>query len=281
MTTRRASLGAVPRFCPGRRGFRATRGSRRRARESRGGSRAADRELAGGDEVVSPNDVTKVHTTGLVVGASDPVDNKLRLGNRYRGWVRIIADARGNQVNAVGRFDLTENRWLVVGMEIPVRVDPEEPGGFEIEWDAIPSMEERVAANDPTLADPIGAHMRAREALLAANGAADNPADATPGRFARAMSYAAEQPAPAGKRRAIVHVAAITSTVRLLESSSGHTVTAEQVSTGEREAVLSVNVPGQPAYAVFYRRFKRPRGMAGLIVPAVVSSSDPTDVEVL
>jgi hypothetical protein len=56
----------------------------------------------------------------------------------------------------------------VVGTEIPVRVDPERPGGFEIDWDAIPSMEERVAANDPTLADPIGAHTRAREALLAA-----------------------------------------------------------------------------------------------------------------
>lgn len=102
-------------------------------------------------------DLTKLRTTGLVVGTSDPVDNKLRLGNRNNGWVRVIADAGGNQVNAVGRFDLTENRWLVVGMEIPVRVDPEKPGGFEIEWDAIPSMEERVAANDPTLADPIGA----------------------------------------------------------------------------------------------------------------------------
>jgi hypothetical protein len=122
--------------------------------------------------------VTKVRTTGLVVGATDPVNNKLRLGNRNRGWVRVIADAGGERVNAVGRFDLTEHRWLVVGMEIPIRVDPEKPGGFEIEWDAIPSMEERVAANDPTLADPIGAHQRAQEALLAASGGPDNPADA-------------------------------------------------------------------------------------------------------
>lgn len=225
--------------------------------------------------------MTKVHTTGLVVGTSDPVDNKLRLGNRYRGWVRVIADAGGNQVNAVGRFDLTESRWLVVGMEVPVRVDPDKPGGFEIEWGAIPTMEERVAANDPTLVDPLGAQMRAQVALLAANGAAASPADGMLERFEKAMKYAAEQPAPAGKTRAIVHVAAITSTVRLLESSSGHTVTAQQLSTGRRKAVLSVNVPGEPPYAVFHRRFKRPRGMAGLIVSALVSSSDPTDVEVL
>jgi hypothetical protein len=34
------------------------------------------------------------------------------------------------------------------------------------------------------------------------------------------------------------------------------------------------------ACAALIRRM-RPRGMAGLIVPALVSSSDPTDVEVL
>jgi hypothetical protein len=225
--------------------------------------------------------VTKVRSTGLVVGTTDPVDNKLRLGNRRSGWVRVIADVDGNQVNAVGRFDLTEKRWLVVGMEIPVRLDPEKPGGFEIDWHAIPSMEERVAANDPTLADPIAAQKRAREALLAASGAANDPADPTPERFEKAMKYAAEQPAPAGNTRAIVHVAAITTTVRTSGSSTENQISKEQVSAGRRKAVLSVNIPGQAPYALFCRRFKRPRGMAGLIVPALVSSSDPTDVEVL
>jgi hypothetical protein len=242
------------------------------------GSRA---RLAGAERLTEKNDVTKVRTTGLVVGTTDPVDNKLRLGNRNRGWVRVIADAGGSRVNAVGRFDLTKNRWLVVGMEIPVMVDPDKPGGFEIDWEAIPSMEQRVAANDPTLADPIGAQKRAREALLAVNGAAGNPADATAERFKQAMRYSAEQPAPAGKTRAIVHVAAITTTIRTADYSTEHQISKKQVSTGNRRAVLSVNVPGQAPYAVLRRRFKRPRGMAGLIVPALVSSSDPTDVDVL
>jgi hypothetical protein len=225
--------------------------------------------------------VTKVRTTGLVVGTTDPIDNRLRLGNRNGGWVRVLADVGGNQVNAVGRFDLTEKRWLVVGMEIPVRLDPEKPGGFEIDWHAIPSMEERVAANDPTLADPVGAQKRAREALLAAVGTANDPADATPERFEKAMKYAAEQSAPPGKTRAIVHVAAITTTVRTSEHSTEHSISKKQVSTGGRKAVLSVNIPGQAPYALFRRRFKRPLGVTGLIVPALVSSSDPTDVEVL
>jgi hypothetical protein len=174
------------------------------------------------------------------------------------------------------RIDGSWSAW-----RIPVRVDPERPGGFEIDWDAIPSMEERVAANDPTLADPIGAHTRAREALLAASGGAENPADVTLERFAKAMRYAAEQPAPAGKTPAIVHVAAITTTIRTAEYSTENQISKKQVSTGRRKAVLSVNVPGQAPYAVFKRKFRRPRGMAGLIVPALVSSSDPTDVDVL
>jgi hypothetical protein len=225
--------------------------------------------------------VTEVRTTGLVVGATDPLNNKLRLGNRNRGWVRIISDLGGNQINAVSRFDLTEKRWLVVGMEIPVRIDPKRPGSFDISWDAIPSMEERVAANDPTLADPISAQRRAREALLAANGAAVDLTDATIERFKKALRYAAEQPAPAGRTRAIVHVAAITATVRTYDGPTGHTTSREEFSTGRRSAVLSVNVPDRSPYALLQRRFKRPRGMAGLIVPALVSSSDPTDVEVL
>ncbi len=223
--------------------------------------------------------MTRARTTALVVGATDPIDNKLRLGNRNRGWVRVIADVGGRRVNAVNRFDLTENRWLVVGMEIPVSVDPEQPGDFEIDWDAIPSMEQRVAANDPTLVDPINARQRAQEALLAAIGAPETPADATPERFKKAMRYVSERPEPTGKKWAIVHVSAITSTVRSDESSSEHNITKKLVSTGRRKAVLSVNVPGQAPYALLQRRFKRPRGMAGLIVPAIVSSSDPTDVE--
>jgi hypothetical protein len=95
------------------------------------------------------------------------------------------------------------------------------------------------------------------------------------------MKYTAEQPAPAGKTWAIVHVAAITVTVRADESSSENNPSRKEVSAGRRKAVLSVNVPGRRPYALLQRKFRRPRGMAGLVVPALVSSSDPTDVEVL
>jgi hypothetical protein len=53
---------------------------------------------------------------------------------------------------------------------------------------------------------------------------------------------------------------------------------------GTHQAVLAVNIPGGAPYAVFKPRFKHPHGKGNLIgagLPALVSSSDPSDVEVL
>ncbi len=55
-------------------------------------------------------------------------------------------------------------------------------------------------------------------------------------------------------------------------------------SWGKRKAVLSVNVPGMAPYAVLVSGFKPPAGKgdyAGAGLPALVSNSDPTDVEIL
>ncbi len=54
---------------------------------------------------------------------------------------------------------------------------------------------------------------------------------------------------------------------------------------GGRKAVLSVHVPGRAPYAVFEPHYKRPRGKAadhlGAGLPALVSITDPNDVEIL
>jgi hypothetical protein len=87
--------------------------------------------------------------------------------HRNRGWVRVIADLDGNGVTAVNRFDHAEAMGGRRDGD-PVRIDPGRPRGFEIVWDAIPTIERRVVANDPTLADLLSADTRAPEALLAA-----------------------------------------------------------------------------------------------------------------
>jgi len=95
--------------------------------------------------------------TALVAGTDDPLDNRMRRWSRLPPWVRILVE--GDQpIYTAARFKLDRDHWLVRGQEIPVLIDPESPADFEIDWDQVPSIEERAAADDPTLATPIDAH---------------------------------------------------------------------------------------------------------------------------
>jgi hypothetical protein len=55
-------------------------------------------------------------------------------------------------------------------------------------------------------------------------------------------------------------------------------------SWGKRKAVLTVHIPGMAPYAVISGKFKAPRGkadQAGAGLPALVSTTDPSDIEIL
>src|SRR4051812_9508506 len=161
-------------------------------------------------------------------------------------------------------------------MEVPVTIDPARPDAFEVDWAAVPSMADRAAANDPTLADPMGAGRRVAEAIGQTQ---DDTGSARSGRFKEAMEKAVQTPAPAGRRRAVVLVATIRGRF-WSEQNAGHGVTTERNS----EAVLAVNVPGRSPYAVFARKFKFPHlqtDVAGGGLPALVSESDPNDIEIV
>jgi hypothetical protein len=137
-------------------------------------------------------------------------------------------------------------------------------------------MSDRVAANDPTLADPIGARRRVAEALGLTQA---DTGSARSERFNEAMGKAAQTPGRAGTRRAVVLVATIRGRF-WSEQNAGHGVTLERNSA----AVLAVNVPSRAPYAVFARKFKFPHLQADLTgagLPALMSESDPNDVEVL
>jgi hypothetical protein len=101
---------------------------------------------------------------------------------------------------------------------------------------------------------------------------------AGPDRFTEALDNAAREPAPEGKTRAVVVIATIE--MHLDEGDRRQTVV-----EGWPSAVLAVNVPGRPPYAVFKHRFHvRRKGvfadLTGAGLPAFVSSDDPNDVEV-
>jgi hypothetical protein len=240
-------------------------------------------------------------TTALVVEADVPPKGAFKVSKVGRCTTRILVDTGSGPVSAARSEHLKQEQWLVRGMDVPVVFDPVEPDDFEIAWDEVPSIEERAAANDPALADPIGAHRRVIEALEAAGMAGPNLGElpaviggalaaereareaATPDRFAEAMERAAGEPAPAGKTRAVVLI----STIRPhLSQTGGHETggASRRTTEGKCNAVLAVNVPGNAPYAVYEKKFNSPRGRgdaSGAGLPALVSSSDPNEIEVL
>ncbi|MGH2710042.1 MAG: hypothetical protein ACRDH9_02420 [Actinomycetota bacterium] len=237
--------------------------------------------------------------TALVVEADSPLDNASSLGNVNRGTVRILIEGP-DPAYLAGSFILDEKHWLVPGMEIPVILDPTRQS-FDIDWDAVPGIEELVEANDPVLADPEGAQRKVVAALESAGIAGPNHLvglpegmrqllqrgegareEGTPDRFQEAVKKASTQPAPPGNARAVVRISTTTASLvaRHAEGGGGW----NRTTRGKRTAVLAVTVPGRTPYAVLAGKFKnaRDRGdIAGAGLPALVSSSDPDDVEIL
>jgi hypothetical protein len=163
-----------------------------------------------------------------------------------------------------------------------VKIDPARPSEFEIDWAGVPSIEERVAANDPVLADPRAARRRVTDALEAVGVAGPSYQASMPDRFEEHLERAAREPAPPGKRRAVAVVSAVTASVRQRnpDGSGGSDLT----TSGKRKTVLAVTVPGRPPYAVLMRKMNHPRGRADVAhagLPALVSESDPNEVEIL
>jgi hypothetical protein len=246
----------------------------------------------------------------LVVEADDPLDNlaharsalSLVAGPMSHGTVRILIEAEPPIYVARG-FELDRDHWPVAGMQLPVTTDPADPTSFDVNWDEVPSISERAAANDPTLADPMGTHTRTMTALLAAgvagsgvdpppgdSGAAlvaaralevETGSDLRSGGFQTSMEAAAREPAPSGRMRAVVLIAASEATLVTPRGTERGWIKERH---GTHAAVLAVNIPGRPPYAVFKKKFKHPGGKglaAGAGLPALVSCTDPSDVEVL
>jgi hypothetical protein len=240
-------------------------------------------------------------TTALVVEAEPPLDNLVKVGKRSHGSVRILIGEGADRIYTLGgKHKRDKDHWLVPGMEVPVSIDPAHPDAFEIHWDEIPSMAQRAAANEPALVDPIGTRQKVNEAVIAATSAIDTsamPAELgegvakaqresaaqTPDIMTEQLAQAEQEPAPDGKQRAVVLVA---TSVRKLASEGGDDISSHtyETSQGKHDTVLSVSVPGREPYAVYKENFKHPRKASSALgagIPALVSTTDPADIEVL
>ena len=102
-------------------------------------------------------------TTALVVAA----DQRPEGGGPATGVVRVLVDPGSRQRVLEAKPQLDKERWLVPGMHVEVLLSADRTK-FDVDWDSVPTIQERVAANDPTLADPAGlARSRPRARLHA------------------------------------------------------------------------------------------------------------------
>jgi hypothetical protein len=215
--------------------------------------------------------------TALVVEAQAPFDNKVKIGVGTR-IVKVLVDAGSGPVLAGRELHLGTDHWLVPGMEVPVVVDGP-PDDFEVDWAGIPSMEDRVAANDPALVDPVAAQAKVADALKAAKVAPPSTfGHVSADRFKDALATASKEPAPAGKAHAVVYIVSVTTTSTQDEDGERTIKT-----SGSHRAVLAVTVSGREPYAVYEPKLKisgRVFGIIGGALPALVSTSDPNDVDI-
>ena len=221
--------------------------------------------------------------TGLVIEAPAPPEGGPRLGPGAHATARVQADLGSASRLFDVKLRMSDEHWLALGMEVALRFDPAHPSSVEIDWERMPSMEARATANDPALADPVGARRKVAHALGL------TPADTGSSRierFERALERAAEQFAPPGRVRAVVLIATIRGRRRIVgDDPQGAGPTHDQVTYRRPSAaVLAVNVPGRAPYSVYVPQFKIEADLLEPLwmpLPALVDAGDPRDVEIL
>jgi hypothetical protein len=221
-----------------------------------------------------PEQAEAARATALVVEAVAPPEGGPTIGPGSHGAIRVLVDGQTLEANA----RMTEDHWLVPGQEVSVTVTGDR---LEIDWDQVPSMPARAAANDPTLADPIAAR---RKAARARGLTSADTGNARTERFRRALEQRSSQPAPPGRARAVVLLATIRGRRRIVGDANNDST--HDMLTYERKsaAVLSVHVPGRAPYALYRPRFKCEVDLLEPLwtpLPALVSTTDPEDVEIL
>ncbi len=145
-------------------------------------------------------------TTALVIEAPAPPEGGPHLGPGSGLPIKVLADLGSGRAVHERKVRLSDAHWLVPGMDVRVKVDPGKPDAFEIDWESVPSMEARAAANDAALADPIAARRRVAHALGMTQ--ADTGTARTE-RFERAVEQARATSAPPGRVRAVALIATI------------------------------------------------------------------------
>lgn len=236
---------------------------------------------ASNDPGNDPGGGRHVRVAGLVTAANAPPQGAPSYGANSRGTIQVLIDdpVAGRRRQLAAAFKFAGRHWVVPGMEVPVFLDPASPDTFEVDWQAVPAMQEQAEANHPALADPFAAARQVAESI------GIRPSEKTAARYERfrqAVAEASQQPAPPGRLRAVALAVTIRGRYHSGESNAGGSGGFVSLPSSSA-AVLSVTVPGRPPYAVYLPRFSYPRkhlSLPGEALPALVSAADPRDVEI-
>ena len=230
-----------------------------------------------------PIDDSVPRSRGLVLAADAPPQGAPSRGRDSQGSIRVLVDTTaGAHQQLTAAFSYADNHWLVAGMDAPLILDPARPETFEVDWAAVPSMQQQVEANHPALADPFATSRRIAEAL------GITPSEKTAAqyeRFQKAVADAGTKPAPAGRLRAVAIIASVRGRYSSSDGADEGGPTRTSVSLlSNSPAVLSVAIPGEQPYAVYLPKFKVPKShltLPGEPMDALVNASDRQDVEIL
>jgi hypothetical protein len=174
------------------------------------------------------------------------------------------------------RCNVTQKRYPLAGDAVSVEIDPEQPLRVFVEWDQLPTIDERLAAGDPAFTDPdaVASRIRAAKQELVDAGYArqDDAAGEAAEQLKRARELALsvlQRPAPAAATATPTRP-----TARVVADSvhGWHPVDSESPDFGRTygELLLSVAVPGQARYGA------RLRGL----IPVLKDFSGDVPVEV-
>lgn len=235
-----------------------------------------------------------MRVTALVCRAGIPSLNMTT--SSYGDWTTVVTDIGNGPVRITSIVNLDRDRWLLPGSRVTIDLAPERIGSahsYKVEWDSVPPIQDRIAANDPVVTDPRAAMAAADAAMEGAGLVRPMP----PGKSYLPRSYpirnlsrwsagcdeaiaaTASQPAPPG----VVRVVAILVGIRLLmryenrdifgnrpmEAQSFKQGTQYRRPFGSTEAAFALAAPGRPSRAVFVSKFKAPSTKDLSVQPAI------------
>jgi hypothetical protein len=203
----------------------------------------------------------------------------------YGDWVTVLTDIGGGPVRVTSVVKLHPDRWLLPGSQVVIDLEPNRVGkvkSFTIDWSSVPPIRDRVAANDPILADPRPAWRSMDAALASAGRIRPMPGGSNylpnsgslldvswSAQCDAAIAATASTPAPPG----MIRVVAIVSAIRLVYRYLGHDLAGrpkdDDVKTLTRqlryrravagnETVLGLHTAGRAPWSVFLPHFNAP-----------------------